>query len=175
MSNVILPTLYTLGVDQFNQEYNYTNVLRYILSSLLKSSLTTSKELAEYLDTSVRQAQRYIFNNFKADKVITFNLDTIGEILEYLGISYSGLFSQVEYFISGEYAGVCYDDSLQPIYYTSLDFDKSKYDLEELRRTLITLRKNKYYDITDAQRSVLLTDLTRYPSIFIKEVNQHIR
>ena len=68
MSNVILPTLYTLGVDQFNQEYNYTNVLRYILSSLLKSSLTTSKELAEYLDTSVRQAQRYIFNNFKADK-----------------------------------------------------------------------------------------------------------
>ena len=78
MSNVILPTLYTLGVDQFNQEYNYTNVLRYILSSLLKSSLTTSKELAEYLDTSVRQAQRYIFNNFKADKVITFNLDTIG-------------------------------------------------------------------------------------------------
>ena len=101
--------------------------------------------------------------------------DTIGEILEYLGISYSGLFSQVEYFISGEYAGVCYDDSLQPIYYTSSDFNKSEYDLKELKRTLITLRKNKYYDITDAQRSVLLTDLTRYPSIFIKEVNQHIR
>ena len=52
MSNVILPTLYTLGVDQFNQEYNYTNVLRYILSSLLKSSLTTSKELADYLDST---------------------------------------------------------------------------------------------------------------------------
>ena len=83
--------------------------------------------------------------------------------------------TQVEYFISGEYAGVCYDDSLQPIYYSSSDFDKSECDLEELKRTLITLRKNKYYDITDAQRSVLLTDLTRYPSIFIKEVNQHIR
>lgn len=157
-----------IGITSFQDEHTYTNVLYYLLSCLLKSNKTTSKDMVEKTGFTIKKCQRYIYNSFNI-KPSNVNLEDISIILKYIDYSYSNLFKYIEIFITNKYDIAVFKNNIFEFYFNSY---YSQFDKIELER-LLKLRKNIVAEYNSPElKDEIETELAAYPSHLIIQTKQ---
>ncbi len=157
-----------IGIKPFEEEYTYNTVTLYLLSALLKSRLVHSKDLAEAIGCSPRQAQRIIYNSFEK-RTNTYNLNLLGDILKYLNYSYSNLFKHLDKFIKSEYHSATFIGNSFKGYHKD-EFENYPYDIDNLERVLKLINKSNRYGLSEDIRKELLSEVVTYPVFLIKQL-----
>lgn len=135
-----------IGMVEFNKPYTKTNVLLYLISILLKAHLVDSKTLSNYLDLSIKQTQRYMYNSF-TKPTINSNLEDISLILEYMNLSLSEIFIYVDLFINNNGKLATYNVNNKSLKIYNYIFKESSYEIKTLlneRKQLINNYGSEY-------------------------------
>lgn len=162
--------LLKLGVTAFDDQYTVNNVSAYLLSIRLRSTSTNPKDLSEFLHSSQRNAQRYIYNSNQRGG---FCLRTAYGCLRYVGVSLEVFFKDVDMFLEHKYHAALYDLETNSLtFFTKEEYEERQYDVEVLKDTIVTRTKfvGKWgLDISRPHLGEIENTISKYPSHVIEE------